>query len=86
MLLFGFNKDDGCNRNIVSSSLVKHNRQNVNVVKEKCTVQPSKEFLTGKSSKVILERMLKTVSHTYATNWVVSDFRYHVLWRMSWHV
>lgn len=79
-------KDDGCNKNILSTRLLKQNQQHFNPVKIKCIVQHSKEDFTDTSNEVILNGTLKTVSHTCATHWVVSDCGYDDIFGMPWHV
>lgn len=79
-------KDDGWYTNTLSTTLVKQSLQHFNLVKRKSIKQHSKKDLVETSSNIILNVALKIGSHTYATNWVVSDFRYGVLLGMPWHV
>jgi len=79
-------KDDGCNTNVVSKKIVDLNRQRFTVRKEKFVVQHSKDGENEEASKIILNGTLKIGSHTYTSNWVVSDTRYDVILGMPWHV
>ena len=79
-------KDDGCNTNVISSRIVDLNRQNFRVIRKNVVVKHSKDGTNEQSSQIVLHGTLKIGSHTYTSNWVVSDTRYDVLLGMPWHV
>jgi len=71
---------------VISPRLLQRHRNLFKTGKRSFIVQHSKEGSTEKSSKIVLNGTLKIGSHTYSSNWAVSDCRYDILLGMPWHV
>lgn len=79
-------KDDGCNTNVVSRSLLERHRDSLQVVKGSTVLSHSKKGSTETTNQMIVDAELRLGNHLYRSNFVVGDCRYDVLLGMPWHL
>lgn len=79
-------KDDGCNKNVVSSSFVNRNRHFLNIEGTSAETNHSSRKTTEHASELVIDAELKLGNHTYRSIWIVSDCRYDIMLGMPRNV
>lgn len=78
-------KDDGCNTNDVSKSLLNQNIYHLNVTNTSTVISNSKPGTGEEINQVILDAELEAGGQQYISRSFVGDYRFEVMFRIQWH-